>query len=82
MGKRVILSDLAVHTEMAPEWALFFNRNDERELANRLIETFRVAKPGPDLELESLMKSRNAKRIQDFGRSFLEIVSDALTPNV
>jgi glycosyltransferase involved in cell wall biosynthesis len=82
MGKRVILSDLAVHTEMAPEWALFFNRNDERELADRLIETFRVAKPGPDLELESLMKSRNAKRIQDFGRRFLEIVSDALTPNV
>ncbi len=82
MGKRIILSDLAVHKEIAPEWAMFFNRRDEHELAQCLLATFSEARPGPDYELESLMKERNPKRISDFGKAFLEIVLDPLSSKV
>jgi glycosyltransferase involved in cell wall biosynthesis len=82
IGKRVILSDLNVHKEMAPEWALFFNRTNEHELAQCMLQTYSDAKPGPDRELEALMKERNPKRIQDFGRAFMNVVLDPLKSRV
>lgn len=82
MGKRIILSDLAVHKEIAPEWALFFNRESPEELAELMLSTYEKAKPGPDAELEALMKERNPKRIANFGREFLKIVLEPITSNV
>lgn len=82
IGKRIILSDLEVHKEMAPEWALFFNRTNEHELAQCLLQTYSDAKPGPDCELEALMRERNPKRIQDFGRAFMNVVLDPLKSRV
>lgn len=74
MGKRIILSDLAVHKEVAPDWALFFNRESPEELAQCMLQTYRDANPGPDAALEALMRQRNPKRISDFGNAFLGIV--------
>lgn len=37
IGKRIILSDIDVHKEQNPEGAVFFKKNDARDLANKML---------------------------------------------
>lgn len=76
LGKSVVLSDLAVHREQNAPAALYFNPRDPDALVQRLEQVFDQSKPGPALELEAKARMQLSERVQQFGRSFLNIVSD------
>jgi glycosyltransferase involved in cell wall biosynthesis len=77
IGKRIIISDIPVHREQNPPRASFFSAQDAQQLAEILVKTFDEAKPGPDLALESQARAQLPARIEEYGRSFLEIVNEA-----
>lgn len=76
VGKSVILSDIPVHHEQDPPAAVYFDPHDPEALAECLMKTFREKKPGPDYELEAIARERLPKRINQFGRTFFEIVRE------
>jgi len=60
LGSRVLLADIAVHREQAPE-AVFFNPNDATELAARLLEVARGA-PHVRADVEILRLAHQKRR--------------------
>lgn len=73
LGKRIILSDLAVHREQNPPSALFFDPFDAESLANCLLKTLEEATPGPDRLMEIYARENLPHRIKDFGEAFMKI---------
>jgi glycosyltransferase involved in cell wall biosynthesis len=78
VGKSVILSDIPVHHEQDPPAAVYFDPHDPEALADCLMRTFGEKKPGPDYELEAMARERLLKRINQFGRTFFEIVREVV----
>jgi glycosyltransferase involved in cell wall biosynthesis len=74
LGKRMVLSDIAVHVEQAPRGALYFRTGDPTDLAQRLIEGLELA-PALD-EHEAL--ARQAGRITTYARTFEGIAREAV----
>ena len=77
LGKRVILSDIPVHREQAPDRGRFFEPDDAEALAGLLIEETRTANSLEDeqhlAQAEKLLKSR----FTEFGRIYSDIVLEA-----
>ena len=48
LGKTIILSDLAVHYEQAPDFAVYFDRNNAKDLAEKILDLLPRLSPGPD----------------------------------
>ena len=78
LGKRVILSDLAVHREQAPPDAIYVDPDDSIGLADsmRLVLT----SVDPDIDRARAMHARNALpgRVRDFARTYQEIVLEVI----
>jgi glycosyltransferase involved in cell wall biosynthesis len=74
LGKRIVLSDLPVHLEQAPEGAVYFPAGEAGQLASRLHETF--AEVGNPLS-EDEARDNQRERIQAYGRKFVAIVREA-----
>lgn len=77
MGKRIILSDIPVHRELAPEWAWFFDPSDEKALSALMLRLYDEAAPGPDETLEERMREENPFRVRHFAKTFVDIISEA-----
>lgn len=75
LGKRVLLSDLAVHQEQNPPGASYFPRESAERLAELLAEGWDSLVPGPDLSAESAARERANARISEVGRTFLAIAA-------
>lgn len=73
VGKRMILSDLAVNIEQNPLNCVFFERNSPEHLASLLADWWENLSPGPDLEQEAIAKTNSLNEVQGFGYRFLEI---------
>lgn len=82
LGKSVVLSDLAVHREQNAPAAAYFAPHDPAALAQLLMQVFNQNQPGPALELEVDARLQLPGRIQQFGQSFRQIISDlGITPS-
>ncbi len=83
-GVPVILSDIPVHREQAPEQGRFFTPTDASQLADEL--TWALAEPGPHAsrpsvqQLEADSRRRQVKFAQDFVRAVQETVRAANHP--
>jgi len=80
IGKRIILSDLAVHREQNPPSALYFEPHDTESLAQCLAETLEQTAPGPDRQLEYYAREHLPDRIKGFGAEFMKIVWEVIGP--
>lgn len=78
LGKNIILSNINVHKEQNPLAAIYFNPNNPVELADILQEKWLSGKSGPDVELEKIAKEQLEIRIIEFGKSYQNIVLEAL----
>jgi glycosyltransferase involved in cell wall biosynthesis len=77
LGKTIILSDLPVHFEQAPNHATYFNRFDATDLAIKLSQVIPMCLPGPDISHEQQAVIESKKLVQSFGRHFCSIASEA-----
>ncbi len=78
LGKRVILSDIAVHREQDPPGGLFFDPRDPAALAQALAQTFSKHPAGPDPEMEATARRLLPARTRAFGAAFLDIVGEVV----
>ena len=79
IGKRIVLSDLAVHREQDPPAALFFDPHDPQALADGLVKTFEEASPGPDLALELHAREQLPHRTKTFGEAFMQVAREIVS---
>ncbi|MSP12847.1 MAG: glycosyltransferase [Chloroflexi bacterium] len=78
VGKRVILSNIPVHVEQAPDNAIYFDPYNPKELADCLVKVYNGGNPGPDYELEALARKKLPQRTRDFGQTFLNILEETV----
>ena len=81
LGKRIIVSDLAVHREQDPPGSRFFSPDSVEALASALAEWWSDLEPGPDAEAEQRAMNRGLAHMMDFGENFLRIAR-AASPQV
>jgi glycosyltransferase involved in cell wall biosynthesis len=77
VGRPIILSDLPVHIEQAPDEATYFKRSSTDDLARVLLELWPKLMPGPDSAREQAAAERTAARRLAAGRAFMDILRDA-----
>lgn len=78
IGKRMILSDIGVHKEQAPDTGVFFRKNDSSDLADSIKSAMQY-KPGPDLLIEKAAQEKTAARRKEFAGQFVSIIKEALS---
>lgn len=78
VGKRILLSQLAVHLEQAAPKAIYFDPHDAEDLANKLEQIWADSVPGPDFELEEIARSNLPKRMKTYAETFLSIATEAV----
>lgn len=74
LGKSIYLSDLEVHKEQNPTGAIFFDRNDSKDLAKRIAERYPQLLPGPDSEAEDRAKLETKSLVRQYALAFCRIV--------
>jgi glycosyltransferase involved in cell wall biosynthesis len=70
LGKTIFLSDLAVHLEQAPRYAVFFDRQNTNDLAQKIMRSLPDLSPGPNLTREEEARLEGKVFIRDFARQF------------
>jgi glycosyltransferase involved in cell wall biosynthesis len=78
VGKNMILSDLNVHREQNPPNSIYFDPNDEKELAEKLWKKWEENKGGPDFELENEARMKLEERTRKFGETYQNIVLESI----
>jgi hypothetical protein len=76
LGKRLLLSDLAVHREQDPPGAVFFDPGNAEDLAAKLQTVWQEYVPGPDDILEKAAREALPTRMRQFGQAFLSIAAE------
>jgi glycosyltransferase involved in cell wall biosynthesis len=74
LGKRIYLSDLAVHHEQQPDDAVFFPRHEPEALAEAIAADWPGLRAGPDLQKERAAREGNALRGLAFARDILAVL--------
>ena len=72
LGKRMVLSDIAVHVEQEPPGSIYFRTGDADDLARRLTEG--LEQPPAMDERAALLAQ--ADRVAEYGRTFKEIAGE------
>lgn len=75
LGKTTLLSDLDVNVEQNPDYGIYFRRTEVTDLATKMKELLKDAKPGPDLGCEAMAKNRALDFANQYARQFCNIVS-------
>ncbi len=78
MGKQIILSDIPIHREQAPERGTFFSATDPDALAAALVRVSSNFDKPMDLAMQELAREQFPGRQIEFGQSYLRIVRDVL----
>jgi glycosyltransferase involved in cell wall biosynthesis len=78
MGKQIVLSDIPVHREQAPDRGFFFPAEDAVALAEALSAAANGFDESQDAAYQDAARSRFPERLQNFGEAYLRIVSDTL----
>ena len=73
LGKRIVLSDIAVHLEQAPPGGLYFGTGDATAFAGRIVEGLELPLPTD----ERTAMTDQAERINAYARTFTQIAREA-----
>jgi glycosyltransferase involved in cell wall biosynthesis len=76
-GKRILMSDIAVHKEQNPPYGLYFEHASRRSLADQLDEIWKAGVPGPDIERETDARTKAIENAHGYARSFLRLARRA-----
>lgn len=74
IGKKIILSNIAVHKEQKPPNAIFFNPDDEKTLSSILENEWLNYSLNSDDESELTVKNDLEKRTTQFGYDYIKIL--------
>jgi glycosyltransferase involved in cell wall biosynthesis len=74
MGKQIVLSDLPVHREQAPERGFFFPAQDPLALADAMKAAYDEFDERRDAAMQEAARSRFPERQRAFGETYLRIV--------
>lgn len=74
LGKRLLLSDIPVHREQAPERGLYFGVDDAETLADLMRQTMDEYSPAVEEEARQKAESALPGRMADFARTYENIV--------
>lgn len=77
LGKDMILSDLPVHKEQEPQYAVYFERNSRGDLAQKISHCFFTLKPGPDLSREEEARRKGTELVREYALQFCSIALEA-----
>jgi len=77
LGKTIFLSDLPVHYEQNPKYAVFFDRYDVNDLVQKILDTLPNLSPGPDFSRERTSWENVQSLIEDYAHQFCSIVIEA-----
>lgn len=74
IGKKILLSDIAVHREQAPERGSFFGGDDAEGLAALMLDAMNSHDPSNELKQASLAQDDLKIRRERFAQQYLDIV--------
>jgi glycosyltransferase involved in cell wall biosynthesis len=77
LGKRVLLSDIAVHREQSPERADFFDPNDPEALADALERALADYDPAAEIGYRRRAEEQLPSRFTEFGQNYEAIALEA-----
>jgi len=77
LGKDMILSDLPVHKEQAPQYAVYFERNSRDDLLQKISGCFPTLQPGPDLSREEEARRKGTELVREYAKQFCSIALEA-----
>jgi Glycosyltransferase len=77
LGKRMLLSDIAVHREQNPPESDYFDPRNSEDLAAKMLKMFTQISAGPDAELENIARQNLPLRTHEYAESFLMAVAMA-----
>jgi glycosyltransferase involved in cell wall biosynthesis len=78
LGLRIVLSDIAVHREQAPERGVFFAPQDAQALADALGALQATADPAEELAHRAQARASLPQRFVAFGTAYQQIVLDTV----
>ena len=78
LGKKILLSDIAVHREQAPERGEYFSTRDPNELAELIIKTVESYEPSSELLFYEKAALALPQRMISFGSKYESIIIDIL----
>ena len=78
LGKKMILSDIAVHQEQDPPRGCYFPVGDASALADVIADQWPSLTPGPDLAAEKQARKENARLILEGGQSLMQVFEQTL----
>lgn len=78
MGKQIVLSDIPVHREQAPERGLFFPSDDPHALANMMIAAYEGFDHDQDAAMQKRAQENLATRQLEFALTYQRIVQKTL----
>lgn len=76
IGKRLILSDLDVHREQAPNDSIIFERNNAVQLAEILHDEFENGTAGPNEDGEFMAAEIQISREKEFAKQFHDLLNE------
>lgn len=77
-GTRMLLSDIPVHREQAPERGLYFSPREPDELAEAMRTALAGFSPQEEVRCRQRARDRRTERFIAFGRHYAGLVSEAL----
>jgi len=77
MGKQIVLSDIPVHREQAPERGFFFPANDPEALAAAMMDAYNQFDAHKDAAMQDAARARFPGRQREFGEAYLRTVRRA-----
>ncbi len=78
IGAPLVLSDLRVHREQAPEVCRFFDPHNPESIADTLISAWREWRPGPHPDLERAALGKVSERRKEFAQRFITIAEKTI----
>ncbi len=76
LGKKSIVSDIAVHREQDPPEAIYFDPTDAPVLSRILVDVYNNGLSGPDYSLEKNARNSLKSRTVHYGENFLLIAAE------
>lgn len=73
LGKKIILSDLAVHYEQRHPDSLFFARSSVASLASAMRDAWNGGRPGPEIYRENVSRYENLQLVSNMAECFMSI---------
>jgi glycosyltransferase involved in cell wall biosynthesis len=73
-GKQVILSDIPVHKEQAPERGAYFSPDDPEKLAQLMADATRDFDVAADIAFQNRTRDRVPSRLTEFAKTYMGIV--------